>query len=151
MSRAFANRSGLEASRNVTKDLATGLAAGTAYALPAVSVGFGFANLFGGTITDNINGTYYAKETFSALKSAITTVRERQLEAIVKKRRDKNGKPSELADYPFWEAVADVDEYAHLCSFDAAVAELTSHAATDQTTATKNRMTAEVRSTAQQQ
>jgi hypothetical protein len=58
MSRAFANRSGLEASRNVTKDLATGLAAGTAYALPGASVGFGFAHLFSGTVTDNLNSTY---------------------------------------------------------------------------------------------
>lgn len=143
MSRAFANRSGAEATRNVAKDLSTGLAAGTAYALPAVSVGFGFANLLGGTVVDNVNATYYLKETFPALKSAIATARERQLASIATKRTTDDGTPTSLTKYPFWQAVDDIEHYAHLCSFDAAVSELNAHAATAQVTATNERIKTE--------
>ena len=140
LSRAFANRSGLEAGRNVSKDLSTGLAAGTAYALPAVSVGFGFANLVSGSVTDNLDNTYYVKETFGALKSALETTRETQHDAILKKQVDSNGTPYTIDQYTLMQAVSDLSSYDHLCSFDNAVTALQQATAQQQQDATKHRI-----------
>jgi len=118
IARAFAHRAGLDTSRNILKDVATGLAAGTAKTNPAISVGLGVANLFTGSVVDNINATYYLRESFPGMKAAIEASRTRQLTMIYERR-------SAPVDYPLWASLTDIGRYADLCSVDAAISEIT--------------------------
>lgn len=121
ISRAFANRSGLDTTKNVLKDAATGLAAGTARTSPALSAALGFANLFTGNVVDNLNATYYLRDTFPALKTAIEAARAQQLKIIFQL------KEKEVVSHSLWAALGEVQKYGDLCSFDTAISELTAN------------------------
>jgi len=116
--RVFATKAGLDTARNTLKDVATGLAAGTAHALPAISSGLGFANLFVGTAIDNVNTTYYFEKTFQAVEAAILEQRLKQRTAIQNRRSDP------LSKYAYLEAIADVRVYDDACSLQRGLARL---------------------------
>ena len=108
--RAFAQKAGTETARNSIKDIATGIAAGTARVAGAFSSGIGLANLVGGSVIDNVNATYYADKTFQVMAASIGAERDKARTVILKRSS------SDLGDYSFFEALEDAHVFDDSCS-----------------------------------
>ena len=110
LSRVFANKAGLDATRNTGKDIATAIAAGTATVASGFSSGIGLFNLIGGTALDNLNSVLFSEKTFQVISSAVKT------ERLITRRALMEGKSRELANYSYLEALSDVQAYDQACS-----------------------------------
>jgi hypothetical protein len=108
--RAFANKTGTEATRNTAKDVATAIAAGTAPFAAPVASGLGLVNLVGGTAIDNVNLAFYADKTFQVMSAAIGAERSKALGVII------DGSKADIGEYSFFQALQDLQAYDDACS-----------------------------------
>jgi hypothetical protein len=132
MSRVFANKAGLDATRNTGKDIATALAAGTATVASGFSSGIGLFNLVGGTAIDNLNAVLFSEKTFQVISSAIKT------ERLTTRRSLMEGRSRDLARYSYLEALGDVQAYDQACSLQRGLERLAELANEKQSEAEKN-------------
>ena len=136
--RAFANKTGTEATRNTAKDIATAIAAGTARVAGAFSSGIGLVNLVGGTAIDNVNASYYADKTFQVMSTAIGAERDKARTTVLTHLKSTTS----LAEYSFFEALEDAHEYDDSCSLRRGLESLAA-AANNQKQGTQKELNAE--------
>jgi hypothetical protein len=113
MMRAFALRTGMDASKSFLSDLATGASAGTAFSTPALSAGLSLSNLVVGKGVDAITGAYYFGETFSAMESLISAERMRIKRYIRSRQATVDNK---FPAYDLRAALSDIRDYDDACS-----------------------------------
>lgn len=116
--RVFTNKAALDATRNTGKDMATGLAAGTAQVASGLSAGLGLFNLVGGTAIDNYNLVLFSDKTFQVVSAAIDAERIRAQAALI------NGSRRELDEYSYQAALRDLRAYDDTCSLRRALERL---------------------------
>lgn len=126
LDRAFANKAGLDVSKSLSSDLATGVSAATAFNTPAVSAGLGLANLVVGKTVDNINSPFYFDKTFQAFEAAVLTERARIKSEIIARQatRPLISTNSSAVQYGIFDALADMRTYDDACSMRAGLAKL---------------------------
>jgi hypothetical protein len=126
--RAFANKTGTEATRNTAKDVATAIAAGTAPFAAPVASGLGLVNLVGGTAIDNVNLAFYADKTFQVMSSAIGSERSKALGVIL------DSSKADIGEYSFFQALQDLQAYDDACSLRRGLDNLAATASADKDT-----------------
>lgn len=117
--RAFATKAGLDFSKTLLSDIATGVSAGVVTASPALAAGLNVSNLVGGKGVDAFNATYYYDKTFQAMESAIAAERLRIRTQMVGKQADQS-QPA----YDILQALSDIRAYDDACSIKAGLAQL---------------------------
>jgi hypothetical protein len=150
LDRAFANKAGLDISKSLASDAATGVSALTAFNTPAVSAGVGLANLVIGKTVDNVNATFYFDKTFQAFEAAIVTERTRMKSDIINRQasRPTTSDDSSAVQYGLFEAMADLRAYDDACSMRVGLSKLVETASaqkkaqTDQSSIADNEATA---------
>lgn len=140
LDRSFANKAGLDISKSLTSDLATGISAVTAFNTPAVSAGLSLANLVVGKTADNFNETFYFKNTFQAFEAAVMTERARIKNDIIIRQASRpavTSNDSSAVQYGLFEAMADIRSYDNACSMRGGLAKLVDIATTKKDELTK--------------
>ena len=121
MHRAFANKAGLDFTKRLTGDLATGASAGTAFTSPAASAALSVSNLIIGKSIESFNSNYFFDKTFQALESAIYAQRLDISSLILAKRSQARGNKQ---TYNIVQALSDIRAYDDACSIKAGLARL---------------------------
>lgn len=121
LARAFANKAGIDTTNGILSDLATGGAAGTAAANPAISAGLNVGNLLFGKTTGNFDKTYYAEKTFQAMESAILGERAETKALIVTNLRTKK-----TSQYTIFDVLGEIKQYDESCSIQHGLLKLAS-------------------------
>lgn len=150
LDRAFANRAGMDISKSLASDIATGVAALAAFNTPAVSAGLGLTNLVVGKTVDNINSTFYFDKTFQAFEAAVITERARLKSDIINRQANRPliSTDSSAVQYGLFEALADLRTYDDACSMRVGLSKLVETASalkkaqTDQSAIADNKATA---------
>lgn len=75
LNRAFANKAGMDFSKNMLSNLATGVSAGTVFVNPSLSAILNVSNLVATSGVESFNATYYYDKTFQAMETAIISER----------------------------------------------------------------------------
>lgn len=119
LDRAFANKTGLDATKNLFQDLTTGAAAGTAHANPAISAALSGSNLLIGTTVANFDKTVYLNQAFTSVRSTIASKRSEAAAAILSKQANDT-----YVKYTMFNALTDIHDYAEICSIQAGLTAL---------------------------
>jgi len=106
--RAFANKAGMDYTKNLLQDLATGVSAGLVTVSAPASAALDGVNLIVGKSIDNFNTTFYFDKTFQAMEAAIESERAQKRAYIFARKSDTT--------YTFVEALADIRAYDDACS-----------------------------------
>jgi hypothetical protein len=123
--RAFANKTGTEATRNTAKDVTTAIAAGTAPFAAPIASGLGLINLVGGTAIDNVNLAFYADKTFQVMSAAIGSERSKALGVVL------DNSKADIGEYSFLQALQDLQTYDDACSLRRGLDNLVATASAD--------------------
>lgn len=125
LDRAFANRSGIDVTKNLTQDITTGVGAMTAFSTPALTAALGLTNLVVGKSADNVNSTFYFNQTFQAFEAAVTTERARIKSEIISKQANRPPvSTATVVQYTLFDAMADIRSYDAACSMRVGLAKL---------------------------
>jgi len=114
LSRAFANRTFIDASNNVLQDVASGVSSGTAAISPQASAAIGLSALVIGSASDEISSSFYLNQTFQAMETVIRTERSLQRRRIERKLAAQS-----YEQYSLHDALSDVRVYSETCSIRA--------------------------------
>jgi hypothetical protein len=117
--RAFATKAGMDFSKGLFSDIATGVSAGVVHASPALAATLNVSNLVVGKGVDSFNATYYYDKTFQAMESAIQAERLRIRTQMLGKQAGSTKPP-----YDILQALSDVRAYDDACSIKAGLAQL---------------------------
>jgi hypothetical protein len=150
LDRAFANKAGLDISKSLASDMATGVSALTAFNTPAISAGLGLTNLVVGKTVDNVNATFYFDKTFQAFEAAVITERTRIKSDIINRQasRPVSSTDGSAVQYGLFEAMTDIRTYDDACSMRVGLSKLVETASaqkkaqTDQSSLADNKATA---------
>ncbi len=125
LDRAFANRSEMDISKNLTQDVTTGVGSMAAFNTPALTAGLGLVNLIVGKSVDNVNSTYYFNQTYQAFAAAVATERARIKSEIISKQANRPTVSTEnIVQYTLFDAFSDIREYDAACSMRVGLAKL---------------------------
>lgn len=141
MQRAFAMRSSAGFANNLTRDLAAGFGAVTAFSSPALSAGLGVTSLIVGSGVKSFDAEYFLNESFQAMESAIAAERLRIRTSILLNRAN----PDPAARYGIAEALSDVRAYDDACSFKSGLSQLAKLAKEKKTAAEASKLSAELK------
>lgn len=121
LGRVFANKAFRDIGTSTSKDILTGISAGTVTASPDLSAGLGVINLVTGSAVNNINKELFVNKSFSAMQKVIEAKRinmkKTQLEAIYSKSYDNAS---------IYESLSLVRKYNDSCSIKDGLSELES-------------------------
>lgn len=137
--RAFANKAGLDSTKNLLQDLATAASAGTAPFSGPVASAFSGVNLLVGKGVDNFNATYFYDKTFQAMDAAIGAERAKA-RAYIDARRETPG-------YTLVRALSDIKAYDDACSIKSGLSRLVSLAESERTTSENKKSSVEAEKT----
>ncbi len=118
LNRAFANKAGMDTTKNIFQDVLTGSSAGLANSLPSFSAALGFGNLLFGKTVDHINSTFFIQSAFQAIGSAIYLERSKIKEEILLKTLNTYQK------YTIYDSLSDLRRYESACSIRIGVGKL---------------------------
>lgn len=127
LARAFANKTGITASRNILSDLATSAAAGTAAGHPAISAGLSVSSLLAGKASENLDRTYYAGQTFQAMEPLILGERDRAKAQILRNMA------KDASVYSVIDGISEVRRYDEACSIQRGLLKLSDVAERERT------------------
>jgi len=125
LDRAFANKAGMDVTKGLAADVATGIGTVTAFNTPAVTAALGITNLVVGKTADNVSSTFYFNQTFQAFEAAVITERVRLKSEIINKQAQRPVVSTETAvQYTLFDAMADIRQYDAACSMRVGLAKL---------------------------
>ncbi|MDO8040312.1 hypothetical protein [Janthinobacterium sp. SUN137] len=123
LQRAFANKAGLDFTKNLIGDVTTAVSAGTVFVSPQLSSALSVTNLVVGKGVETFNSSYYFDKTFQALESAIMAQRIRVKTYIMAKQLRVNS-PGSVDNYDMSQALSDIRLYDDSCSIKAGLSQL---------------------------
>lgn len=125
LDRAFANKAGMDVTKGLAEDVATGIGTVTAFNTPAVTAALGITNLVVGKTVDNVTSTFYFNQTFQAFEAAVITERARIKSEIISKQAQRPVVSTDTAvQYTLFDAMADIRQYDAACSMRVGLAKL---------------------------
>lgn len=125
LDRSFASKAGMDVTKGLTEDVATGIGAMTAFNTPAVTAALGITNLVVGKTVDNVTSTFYFNQTFQAFEAAVLTERARLKSEIISKQAQRPVVSTDTAvQYTLFDAMADIRQYDAACSMRVGLAKL---------------------------
>lgn len=125
LDRAFANKAGMDVTKGLVEDVATGIGTVTAFNTPTVTAALGITNLVVGKTVDNVSSTFYFNQTFQAFEAAVITERARIKSEIISKQAKRPPVSTDTAvQYTLFDALADIRQYDAACSMRVGLAKL---------------------------
>ncbi|MED5597191.1 hypothetical protein [Janthinobacterium sp. P210006] len=118
LGRAFANKTSVDSLRGTLNDVLTGSTAAIATSAPPTAAALALTNLVTNKSIDNFNQSFYFEKTFSAMRSAIISLRS-ELRIQIQSNMSKNYRAYSISD-----AMSDMTRYDEGCSIMAGVNKL---------------------------